>query len=208
MQLSANAGQFGATDAPEKRRQAPKNRLVKESVEQFAHLTARERHAMGFGDRMAGRISAMAGSLPFALMNGVFFAVWLLINSELGGMPAFDPYPFGALTVIVSLEAIFLAIFVLMSQNRQSTASDHRASVDMHMNAITEREITKVLELLQEISEQLGAHTKQDTELQHMMQRTDVKELTEAIEDVEDRLDEVSEEKAPSANEMSGEDLP
>jgi uncharacterized membrane protein len=163
--------------------------VLKSSVEDFAALAERERIALRQADRLADRIAAIAGSLPFAVLNGLFFAGWLLINSRLGGMPAFDPYPFGALTVIVSLEAIFLAIFVLMSQNRQTVASDRRARIDMHVDAIAEREITKVLELLHELRGELGVQRSKDTELHDMMRRTDVHELVEAVQAVEERVD-------------------
>ena len=174
--------------------------VLRSSVEALAAVAERERLAVRPADRLADRISAIAGSLPFALVNGLFFAGWLIWNSGLGGLPAFDPYPFGALTVIVSLEAIFLAIFVLMSQNRQTVASDRRASVDMHVNAIAEREITKVLELLNELRGDLGVQRKQDQELHDMMQHTDVKELVDAVEEVEQRLDSPADENNDSSN--------
>lgn len=170
-------------------RAAEQGGVLQASVEEFAELAERERLALRPADRLADRISAVAGSTAFVLFNAFFFAAWLLLNSGIGGMPAFDPYPFGALTVIVSLEAIFLAIFVLMSQNRQTTMSDRRAIIDMHVNAIAEREITKVLEVLNELRGEHGDHHKHDEELHDMMQHTDVKELVEAVEEVEQRLD-------------------
>jgi uncharacterized membrane protein len=162
--------------------------VVRSSVENLAHLIEREHLEMSHGDRMADQISAVAGSLSFVLVNAAFFALWILLNSGIGGFPAFDPYPFGALTVIVSLEAIFLAIFVLMSQNRQSSASDRRASVDMHMDAIAEREITKVLEILNELRHELLGGKRHDSELVDMMRPTDVQELVDAVEEAEERL--------------------
>jgi uncharacterized membrane protein len=169
-------------------RDANAETVVRSSVENFAHLIERERLEMSAGDRLADRIAAVAGSMPFALLNACFFAAWILLNSGMGEIPAFDPYPFGALTVIVSLEAIFLSVFVLMSQNRQSTASDRRASVDMHMNAIAEREITKVLEVLYELRSELLGAKRQDAELVDMMRPTDVQELVDAVEEAEERL--------------------
>jgi uncharacterized membrane protein len=164
--------------------------VVHESVKDLAQLAERERRATGQADRIADRISSVAGSMPFAVFNAVFFAGWILANSGIGGLPAVDPYPFGGLTVIVSLEAIFLAVFVLMSQNRQAAASDRRASVDMHMDAIAEREVTKVLEVLQELRNELGVQRKEDRELRDMLRRTDIEELVEAVEEVEQRVEE------------------
>src|SRR5215210_9265658 len=66
---------------------------------------------------VADRMISFASSTWFLLLHVVAFLIWILINAPLPGMPQFDPYPFGMLTAIVSLEAIFLAIFVLMTQS-------------------------------------------------------------------------------------------
>src|SRR6476661_8687231 len=84
------------------------------------------------GQRIADVIAEFSGSIPFLVLNAAFFAIWLLVNA----IPslAFDPYPFGLLTMIVSLEAIFLSTFVLVSQNRQAARSDIRAQLDFETN--------------------------------------------------------------------------
>jgi uncharacterized membrane protein len=173
--------------------------VVRTSVENLAHLVERERLEESRGDRLADQISSVAGNLGFVVLNAAFFAAWILLNSGIGGLPAFDPYPFGGLTVIVSLEAIFLAIFVLMSQNRQSAAADRRASVDVHMDAIAEREITKVLEVLYELRHELTGANRHDAELADMMRPTDVQELVDAVEEAEERL--VTDANASEENE-------
>jgi uncharacterized membrane protein len=86
-------------------------------------------------DRTADSITAFAGSLPFVYIHGVWFGVWILLNVGLFGAAAkFDPFPFGLLTMVVSLEAIFLATFVMVSQNRQAARSDVRAEIDFETN--------------------------------------------------------------------------
>jgi uncharacterized membrane protein len=86
-------------------------------------------------DRVADRITAFAGSLSFVYIHSVWFGVWILFNVGLFGAAAeFDKFPFGLLTMIVSLEAIFLATFVMVSQNRQAARADVRSELDFETN--------------------------------------------------------------------------
>ncbi|MDQ1395149.1 MAG: hypothetical protein QOG64_408 [Acidimicrobiaceae bacterium] len=90
-------------------------------------------------DRTADAITAFAGSLPFVYIHAVWFSVWVVFNIGLFGAAAkFDPYPFGLLTMVVSLEAIFLATFVMVSQNRQSARADIRSELDFETNLRSE----------------------------------------------------------------------
>lgn len=88
-------------------------------------------------DTLADRITGFAGSIAFVYIHIAWFAGWLLINiavHPLLGIHPFDRFPFGLLTLIVSLEAIFLATFVMISQNRQAARSDIRAQLDFETN--------------------------------------------------------------------------
>jgi uncharacterized membrane protein len=86
-------------------------------------------------DRIADRITSFAGSMAFVYLHVAWFAVWIVMNVT--GW-RFDPFPFGLLTLIVSLEAIFLSTFVMISQNRESANSDLRAEIDFETNARSE----------------------------------------------------------------------
>lgn len=92
--------------------------LLRQRVSRNANEEVAE-HTSGF-QRVADWISEFSGSMAFLLINAVWFASWIALNTLPLGIPAFDPYPFGFLTMIVSLEAIFLSCFVLISQKRQS----------------------------------------------------------------------------------------
>ncbi|MEU5597789.1 DUF1003 domain-containing protein [Streptomyces sp. NPDC020298] len=82
-------------------------------------------------DRFADGITAFAGTMTFVYVHAVWFAVWIALNLRLFGSAAvFDPYPFGLLTMIVSLEAIFLSTFVMVSQNRHDARENVRADLD------------------------------------------------------------------------------
>jgi uncharacterized membrane protein len=86
-------------------------------------------------DRVADRITAFAGSMPFVYVHIAWFTIWILLNVT--GL-AFDRFPFGLLTLIVSLEAIFLSTFVMISQNREATRSDIRSEIDFETDVLSE----------------------------------------------------------------------
>jgi uncharacterized membrane protein len=90
-------------------------------------------------DRIADTITSFAGSMRFVYMHSVWFFVWIAFNlGFVSTFVAFDRYPFGLLTMIVSLEAIFLSTFVMISQNRQAERADIRSQVDFENNLRSE----------------------------------------------------------------------
>src|SRR3989344_8811363 len=92
-------------------------------------------------EKMADQITAIFGSINFILLNVFVFVAWILINTnQIKSIPPFDPFPFSLLTTIVSLEAIILAVFVLMSQNRNIKVDDLREETHLQLNLISERE--------------------------------------------------------------------
>jgi uncharacterized membrane protein len=108
------------------------------------HYHARRESALFRGltqaqDRVSDRITAFAGSLRFVYIHAVWFAVWIAINvGALGTGREFDKFPFGLLTMVVSLEAIFLATFVMVTQNRQGRRADIRSDLDFETNLRSE----------------------------------------------------------------------
>ena len=122
-------------------------------------------------DRTADRITGFAGSLTFVYIHTAWFVVWILINvGMIGAAAKFDEFPFGLLTMIVSLEAIFLSTFVMVTQNRQSLRSEIRAQVDLESNLQSliwsvhiaeklELDITHVERLCREVVEESRRHT-------------------------------------------------
>jgi uncharacterized membrane protein len=96
--------------------------------------------------KTADWIAWFSGSMPFLLINAVWFGAWIIVNTFRVGLPAFDPYPFGLLTMIVSLEAIFLSCFVLISQNRQAEKDHVRSDVEYEVNIKAELEVAHLHE--------------------------------------------------------------
>lgn len=129
-------------------------------------------------DRAADFLRDFFGTVWFLVANGIFFFMWLLLNS--GAIPAvhvFDPYPHGLLTTIVSLEAIFLSIIVLISQNRTTRADELREELDLQINIKAEAEITKIINMLDEIHDHLGLPLKDDKELKKMKRKTNINNI-------------------------------
>jgi uncharacterized membrane protein len=90
-------------------------------------------------DVVADKVTAFAGSLQFVYLHAIWFAVWIALNvGVFGSALVFDEYPYGLLTMIVSLEAIFLSTFVMVSQNRQAARADLRAQLDFETNLRSE----------------------------------------------------------------------
>jgi len=147
---------------PESRRLA---RIIEQNIRTIINnrrTTARQRTGE---ERLADAITAFSGRMYFVYFHIVWFAVWLAINLGATPLKPFDPYPFGLLTMIVSLEAIFLSTFVLISQNRLSAEADRRADLDLQIGLLSEYELTRVLKMLDAIQDKLGIVNDSDEEL-------------------------------------------
>ncbi|MGI8919525.1 MAG: DUF1003 domain-containing protein [Pyrinomonadaceae bacterium] len=107
--------------------------------------------------RVADGIAWFSGSMPFLMINGSWFIIWIVINTFAIGIAAFDPYPFGLLTMIVSLEAIFLSCFVLISQNRQAEKDRVRSDIEYEVNIKAELEIAHLHEKTDRLYENMMA---------------------------------------------------
>ena len=105
--------------------------------------------------RVADWIAWFSGSMQFLIINGLWFLVWVIINTFQTGFSQFDPFPFGLLTMIVSLEAIFLSCFVLISQNRQAAKDKIRADIEYEVNVKAELEIAHLHEKVDHIHEEI-----------------------------------------------------
>jgi CRP/FNR family transcriptional regulator, cyclic AMP receptor protein len=113
----------------------------------------------GWGERIADGLTQMSGSIPFIVFTALWFISWIVWNS--GVLPfasAFDPYPFGFLTMIVSLEAIFLSLFVLISQNRQTARDKVRNDIEYEINIKAEMEIRQLQRQMEEMQDVMAQH--------------------------------------------------
>ncbi|MBW8745732.1 MAG: DUF1003 domain-containing protein [Sphingomonas sp.] len=156
-------------------------------ITNIARLRARaeaEEAAAPLGSRIADRITAFAGSMTFVLIHLVLYSTWIAANlGWLPGVPRFDP-SFVILAMEASVEAIFLSTFVLISQNRMAAASDRRAKLDLHINLLTEHELTKLADLVARIGERLGL-PETDSEFHEIRQDVEPEKVLDALEEDE-----------------------
>ncbi len=141
---------------------------VERNISTLAEIRRQMETRRTIQDRFADVITNFSGSTLFLYLHVMWFGVWIALNT--GGLQAldivpFDPFPFGLLTMIVSLEAIFLSTFVLISQQRLSEIQDDRADLDLQIDLLAEYEMTKVLTIVDAIAHKLGLHEGKDPEL-------------------------------------------
>lgn len=136
---------------------------------------AKELKKRPFVVKIADQLTSFFGSIWFLIFNIAFFAGWILFNQG-------DRYPFPLLTTIVSLEAIFLTLVVLISQQRQSQVATIREEIDMQINRISEKEITKTLEILKKIAEKQGIKLD-DSELDEMLKTLELSYIERKLEE-------------------------
>lgn len=169
-------------DQPERRQ----NRSVANRA--FGAIKAQHAAERSFIEGIADGLNEVAASTPFLLIHIAWFLSWIAWNLGLFGFEPFDPFPFGLLTMVVSLEAIFLSIFVLMAQKRESAIAELREELMLQVNLRMEEEVTKTLQLVAGLYTRLGHVMAEDEELGAMLRPLDVntieRELTEEIAQV------------------------
>lgn len=157
---------------------------VEENVEAIKNWDQAVLEKRSQAQRVSDGITRIAASGASLLAHAVWFTSWILVNT--GVLPiaeVFDPFPFEILTMMVSIEAIFLAMFVLASQNRLARQSELRANLNLQIDLLAEREMTAVLQLLKDISAHLDVTTSVKKEqLDQLIEKTDVQELASQVD--------------------------
>ena len=174
------------------RRRSDRSSALEQDIQAIKGWEQRILTSRSKAERVSDWIAFTAGSGPVLVLHVIWFTAWIVINAGLiDAIEPFDPFPFPFLTMTVSLEAIFLALFVLASQNRLAHQADKRSHLDLQIDLLAEREMTAVLQLLQDIVRHLKVETSvTPDELRDLMQQTDIQGLT-------DRMDELAEPDAP-----------
>lgn len=143
----------------------------------FGAIKAQHAAERSWIEAIAEVLNMIAASTTFLVLHVLWFALWVLWNTGMIGLRAFDPYPFGLLTMIVSLEAIFLSIFVLMSQQRESAIAELREEMSLQVGLRLEEEVTKTLHLVAGLYTRLGHKLAEDPELHEMLQPLDLESI-------------------------------
>jgi uncharacterized membrane protein len=140
----------------------------------FRAIKAQRNARRSWIEAVADGLNAAASSTTFLVLHMIWFVVWILWNTGVLGPRPFDPFPFGLLTMVVSLEAIFLSIFVLMSQQRESAIAELREELSLQVGLRLEEEVTKTLQLVAGLYTRMGHKVAEDPELHEMLQPLDV----------------------------------
>lgn len=134
---------------------------VQGNIRTILALQEKQDSQRSLSDRIGDAIGSFAGTVTFVVLHLALFGVWAAANTGLiPGLPQWDPYPFNLLTMIVSMEGVLLSTFVLIKQNRMGARADRRNHLDLQINLLTEKEVTKVIQLLERMSDKMGI--KQD----------------------------------------------
>jgi len=161
--------------------------VLERNIRTIIRLRLEAARRRGPGDRLADAITAFAGRMAFIYIHVLWFGGWIAVNTGHLGIRPFDPFPYGLLTLIVSLEAIFLATLVLISQNRLGAESERRADLGLQIGLLTEHELTHALYMLDAIQDKLGIDNNQDRELADLEMETKPEDVLAEIEQVQRR---------------------
>ena len=156
--------------------------LTQRNIDRVMALEASEHQKATTADRIADAITAFSGSIRFVWITTVLVGGWIAANFLLPGQDRLDPFPFPLLTLVLSVEAIFLSIFILMSQNRAAKVSDKRSHLDLQLNMLTEQENTKMLRMLEDIGRVVGAEFCSGTEVEILAAATQPESLSRQID--------------------------
>lgn len=173
--------QSGSRQRSKTRSKASVDQLTQRNVEAVLELEKAAKEECTPSDRIAKHIADFCGSMTFVWVHVIWFASWILINS-IPGIPHIDPFPFTFLTLVTSLEAIFLSTFILISQNQDTRISEKRNHLDLQINLLSEQENTEMLRMLRAIAEKVGADSRHGEHLHALTEETEPKSLAKQIE--------------------------
>lgn len=131
--------------------------------------------------RVSDAITRFAGTTLCLAIHALWFGGWILWNSGLLPFGVFDQFPFSFMTLVVSLEAIFLSLFIMISQSRMQRQADERSHLDLQINLLAESETTKMLGMLRSLCSHFALPEAADDEITDLETRTDPKALLGAI---------------------------
>jgi uncharacterized membrane protein len=163
------------------------SKVIERNIRTIIHLRTKATRERGLQGRIADAITSFSGRMVFAYVHIVWFGAWILLNTGRLGVRPFDPFPYGLLTMVVSLEAIFLSTFVLISQNRLGEETERRADLDLHIGLLTEHELTRVLQMLDVIQDKLGIVDHANSDLADLEMETKSEDVLAEIHRLQQR---------------------
>ena len=158
------------------------SRIIEKNIDSIVKVRLAAERTKGVQEHIADLLTRFSGSMFFVYVHALWFGVWIALNARWLGRTPFDPFPFSLLTLIVSLEAIFLSTFVLISQNHASALADKRAELDLQINLLSEHEITHLLVVMDAVAEHLGVELKKKPEVEELKRDVHVGKVVDRIE--------------------------
>jgi len=122
--------------------------ITQRNIDTIARMERLAEHERTWATQLADAIAAFCGSWIFVVLHAVWFGLWIGFRVE--------EFPFGLLTMIVSLEAIFLSTIIMISQNRQNKVAERRNHLDLQINLLAEQESTETLRLVRGLAQKIG----------------------------------------------------
>lgn len=155
--------------------------IIERNIRALVELAAEQQRAKSIADRVAIAISRFAGSMRFVYLHAIVFGVWAAVG--LGWLPGihFDRELIG-LNTVATVEAIFLATFVLIAQNRMAANEDIRNNLDVQVSLLTEHETTHILRLVAAMSDKMGISAAHDPEIEQLVRDVEPQEMLDQIE--------------------------
>ena len=158
------------------------SRVVKDNVRTLLDIRHKAESNKSSQHRIATAITGFAGSMNFVYLHVLVFAVWITVNVvKVNGFPSFDPFPFPLLTLVATTEAIFLAIFILMSQNSFAVLEKKREELEIQISLLTEHEVTRLIALVDKIATHLNI-SYDNQEISRLKEHTHPDKVLQIIE--------------------------
>ena len=158
------------------------NSTLERNIEALRQRRRQDAQAASFQQKLAGAITGFTGSMTFVYLHLAAFGFWIVAN--LGWVPFLRPWDpsFVVLAMIASVEAIFLSTFVLISQNHMAAAADKRADLDLQINLLTEHEVTKLVDMVSELSKHFGLGHVAGQEVEELKRNVAPEAVLDAID--------------------------
>ena len=156
--------------------------LTRSNVETIARMEEAAQRQRTRTDCVVDSITKFCGRIAFVYWHIAFFTFWIVANTAAPKPTHFDPYPFQFLTLAVSLEAIFLSAFILISQNRGAQLDQRRNELELQISLLSEQENTKILQMLDAIAQKLEVTIEGDPDIEVLEAATRPEMLIEQIE--------------------------
>ena len=162
--------------------------VIERNISMLLRLHQQTAQQRTFQAYLADAITSFSGRMLFIYLHILWFGGWIIVNAGWWQLRPFDSFPYGLLTMIVSLEAIFLATFVLISQNRLSDEAERRADLHLHIGLLTEHEVTRALQMLDALQKHVGIVNDRASELAQLEVETKPEDVLAEIHRLHDEV--------------------